>query len=787
MPRPPLRRGGGIAAAMTERFLFCHDLLFLFEETIILILILSGKGGEEMEQELEQIEGTVEDIIYENPDNGYVVFEVSGGGVITVVCGIVGELHAGVSVVCRGKYENHATYGRQFHAQECETDMPKDLEAVYAFLASKSLPYIGAKTAEKILNKFGAQSLEIIANDPAQLTAIPGISADKADRIQQEFKRMFGMRELIAYLSQFEISPRRAMEVFRTFGPGAMQAISNNPYLLCGEPLQLDFRHADSIAQYYHMEGDCAQRLEAALLRTLRHNANNGHTCLPRNQLIDTASNFIHQPPEKLGEALNRCLEEEELGAKVFDGTQYVYLPDLLSAEQDIAHRLAILTRRGKQTARNLDQNIQILELTQGFAYAPLQREAIRKAMTENCLVLTGGPGTGKTTTVNAILQLLEQQAERVALCAPTGRAAKRLSELTGRKASTIHRLLEVDYTGGVVSFIHNDKNLLKCDVVILDEMSMVDVRLFQALITALRYSCRIIMVGDADQLPSVGPGNILGEVIRSGLVPTVCLNEIFRQAKRSLIVENAHHIISNEPLQKGGRADDFFFLEADGDAAQQLVCDLVTTRLPRSYGFDPIKDIQVLCPTKLGPTGTQALNAALQNLLNPPQKGKPQLQSASRVFRVGDKVMQVRNNYEILWQRIGGEQGVGAYNGDIGIVESINPRDRSMVVRMDDRRMLYPAENLNELEIAYAITVHKSQGSEFPAVILPVAQVPPRLCYRNLFYTGVTRARKLCVVAGRRDVVNRMMSNIRQNLRYSGLCELLREELPPEQQALPE
>ena len=787
MPRPPLRRGGGIAAAMTERFLFCRDLLFLFEETIILILILSGKGGEEMEQELEQIEGTVEDIIYENPDNGYVVFEVSGGGVITVVCGIVGELHAGVSVVCRGKYENHATYGRQFHAQECETDMPKDLEAVYAFLASKSLPYIGAKTAEKILNKFGAQSLEIIANDPAQLTAIPGISADKADRIQQEFKRMFGMRELIAYLSQFEISPRRAMEVFRTFGPGAMQAISNNPYLLCGEPLQLDFRHADSIAQYYHMEGDCVQRLEAALLRTLRHNANNGHTCLPRNQLIDTASNFIHQPPEKLGEALNRCLEEEELGAKVFDGTQYIYLPDLLSAEQDIAHRLAILTRRGKQTARNLDQNIQILELTQGFAYAPLQREAIRKAMTENCLVLTGGPGTGKTTTVNAILQLLEQQAERVALCAPTGRAAKRLSELTGRKASTIHRLLEVDYTGGVVSFVHNDKNLLKCDVVILDEMSMVDVRLFQALVTALRYSCRIIMVGDADQLPSVGPGNILGEVIRSGLVPTVCLNEIFRQAKRSLIVENAHHIISNEPLQKGGRADDFFFLEADGDAAQQLVCDLVTTRLPRSYGFDPIRDIQVLCPTKLGPTGTQALNAALQNLLNPPQKGKPQLQSASRVFRVGDKVMQVRNNYEILWQRIGGEQGVGAYNGDIGIVESINPRDRSMVVRMDDRRMLYPAENLNELEIAYAITVHKSQGSEFPAVILPVAQVPPRLCYRNLFYTGVTRARKLCVVAGRRDVVNRMMSNIRQNLRYSGLCELLKEELPPEQQAIPE
>ena len=665
--------------------------------------------------ELEQIEGTVEDIIYENPDNGYTVFEISGGGTVTVVCGIVGELHAGESVVCRGKYENHATYGRQFHAQECETDMPKDLEAVYAFLASGSLPYIGARTANKIIDKFGAAALEVIANDPAQLTLIPGISADKADRIQQEFKRMFGMRELIAYLAQFEISPRRAMEVFRVFGPSAMQAISQNPYLLCGEPLQLDFRHADSIAQYYHMEGDCTQRLEA---------------------------------------------------------------------EQAIADRLALLAKREKQTVRDLDKNIQVLELTQGFAYAPLQREAIRKAMTENCLVLTGGPGTGKTTTVNAILQLLEHQADRVALCAPTGRAAKRLSELTGRKASTIHRLLEVDYSGGVVSFIHNDKNLLKCDVVILDEMSMVDVKLFQALIAALRYSCRIIMVGDADQLPSVGPGNILGEVIRSGLVPTVCLNEIFRQAKRSLIVENAHHIISSEPLQKGGKTDDFFFLESDGDAAQKLVCDLVTTRLPRSYGFDPVRDIQVLCPTKLGPTGTQALNVELQNLLNPEQKGKPQLQSASRVFRVGDKVMQVRNNYEIVWNRIGGEQGVGAYNGDIGIVESINMRDRSMVVRMDDRRLLYPAENLNELEIAYAITVHKSQGSEFPAVVLPVAQVPPRLCYRNLFYTGVTRARKLCIVAGRRDVVNRMMSNVRQNLRYSGLCELLKENLPPEQMA---
>ena len=734
------------------------------------------------EQELEQLEGTVEDIIYENADNGYTVFEVSGGGVLTVVCGVVGELHAGESVICRGRYENHATYGRQFHAQECETDMPKDLEAVYAFLASRSLPYIGAKTADKIIDLFGAEALEVIANDPARLTQVPGISPDKADRIQQEFKRMFGMRELIAYLAQFEIGPRKAMEVFRAFGPGAMQAISTNPYLLCGEPLQLDFRHADSIAQYYHMEGDCAQRLEAALLRTLRHNAGNGHTCLPRAQLLETASNFIHQPPEKLARALDKCIETEELCVKMFDGVPYIYLPDLLAAEQDIAHRLAILARRGKNTARDLDRNLQVLELTQGFAYAPLQREAIRKAMTENCLVLTGGPGTGKTTTVNAILQLLENQAERVALCAPTGRAAKRLSELTGRKASTIHRLLEVDYTGGVVSFIHNDKNLLKCDVVILDEMSMVDVKLFQALIAALRYSCRIIMVGDADQLPSVGPGNILGEILRAGVVPTVRLTDIFRQAQQSLIVQNAHRIVEGQMPQKGGPKDDFFMIESTGLACQKLVCDLVSSRLPKAYGFDPVKDIQVLCPTKVGPTGSVELNRRLQEILNPPMRGKPQIgtEKNAKILRLGDKVMQIKNDYDITYERDGAEAGVGAYNGDLGIITAVDPDARAVTVMMDDRKYVYSADQLAELEPAYAVTVHKSQGSEFPAVILPVADVPARLCYRNLLYTGVTRARKLCVLTGTARTEEAMVRNVRQNMRYSGLRFLLADAAAP-------
>ena len=732
-----------------------------------------------------KLEGTVEHVIYENADSGYAVFEVDAGGTDVVVAGNVGGVDNGMSVTVYGHMVNHPSYGEQFRAESIEARLPEDRTAILSYLSSGVLPYIGPSTAKKIVAKFGDDTLTVIAETPQRLCELKGITEQKAAIISNEFRRMYGVREVVAWFARYGMTAQQAVTCYRALGPHTVEALTQNPYLLCGEPLQLKFGQVDTIAAALQFETGCRLRVAAGLLYALRHNAGNGHTCLPRDKLLESTSKFLRLPLGDLEAALDELLSSEELRTRTFDGVEYIYLPDLLSAEEDIAARLGQLSTFPTEAPPTLDADIRVLEIAQGFAYAPLQRQAIRLALSSRVMVLTGGPGTGKTTTVNAILSLYEALYDRVALCAPTGRAAKRLSELTNHAASTIHRLLEVDYSSGSVRFIHNEKNLLKYDVIILDEMSMVDVKLFQALIAALRYSCRIIMVGDADQLPSVGPGNILGEIIRSGLVPTVCLNEIFRQAAQSLIVENAHHIISGEPLKKGGKTDDFFFLEADGDAAQKLVCDLVTTRLPRSYQFDPVKDIQVLCPTKLGPTGTQALNAELQAMLNPPKKGKPELQSAARVFRVGDKVMQVRNNYEITWQRIGGEQGVGAYNGDIGIVESIDVRSRSMVVRMDDRRLVYPAENLNELEIAYAITVHKSQGSEFPAVILPAAQVPPRLCYRNLFYTGVTRGRKLCIVVGRRDVVNRMMSNIRQNLRYSGLAALLAQALPPEQENL--
>ena len=749
------------------------------------ILREGGAAMEQQEQQLMKLEGTVEHVIYENADSGYAVFEVDAGGTDVVVAGNVGGVDNGMSVTVYGHMVNHPSYGEQFRAETIEARLPEDRTAILSYLSSGVLPYIGPSTAKKIVAKFGDDTLTVIAETPQRLCELKGITEQKAAIISNEFRRMYGVREVVAWFARYGMTAQQAVTCYRALGPHTVEALTQNPYLLCGEPLQLKFGQVDTIAAALQFETGCRLRVAAGLLYALRHNAGNGHTCLPRDKLLESTSKFLRLPLGNLEAALDELLSSEELRTRTFDGIEYIYLPDLLSAEEDIAARLGQLSTFPTEAPPTLDADIRVLEMAQGFAYAPLQRQAIRLALSSRVMVLTGGPGTGKTTTVNAILSLYEALYDRVALCAPTGRAAKRLSELTNHAASTIHRLLEVDYSSGSVRFIHNEKNLLKYDVIILDEMSMVDVKLFQALIAALRYSCRIIMVGDADQLPSVGPGNILGETIRSGLVPTVCLNEIFRQAAQSLIVENAHHIISGEPLKKGGKTDDFFFLEADGDAAQKLVCDLVTTRLPRSYQFDPVKDIQVLCPTKLGPTGTQALNAELQAMLNPPKKGKPELQSAARVFRVGDKVMQVRNNYEITWQRIGGEQGVGAYNGDIGIVESIDVRSRSMVVRMDDRRLVYPAENLNELEIAYAITVHKSQGSEFPAVILPAAQVPPRLCYRNLFYTGVTRGRKLCIVVGRRDVVNRMMSNIRQNLRYSGLAALLAQALLPEQENL--
>ena len=732
-------------------------------------------------RQLQKLEGVVEHTIYENAETGYAVFEVDAGGQDVVVAGNVGGIDNGMHVTVYGRMVTHPSYGEQFRAESCEASLPQDESGLLSYLSSGVLPYIGPATAKKIVKLFGGDALTVIGETPQKLCAIKGITAEKAAAISREFHRLYGVREAVAWFTQFGLSAQNAVTAYRAFGPHTVEALTQNPYLLCGEPLQLKFGQVDGIAAALQFESGSRLRVAAGLLYALRHNAGNGHTCLPRAKLLASTARFLRVEPDAIEAGLQEMLQDGELCARTFADTEYIDLPDLLAAEEDIAARLGELSTFPTEAPRTLESDIRALEITQGFAYAPLQKEAIRLALSSRVMVLTGGPGTGKTTTVNAILSLYEALYDRVALCAPTGRAAKRLSELTGHNASTIHRLLEVDYTTGAVRFIHNEKNLLKYDVIILDEMSMVDVKLFQALLAAARPHCRIIMVGDADQLPSVGPGNILGEILRAGIVPTVRLTEIFRQARQSLIVQNAHRIVQGQMPQKGGAQDDFFQIEAVGLACQRLVCDLVATRLPKAYGLDPVRDIQVLCPTKVGPTGSVELNARLQALLNPPGPGKPQLggENGGKILRLGDKVMQIKNDYDITFERAGAEAGVGAYNGDLGVITAVDRDARSVTVMMDDRKYVYSADQLHELEPAYAVTVHKSQGSEFPAVIVPVADVPARLCYRNLLYTGVTRARRLCILAGSARTVEAMVRNVRQNMRYSGLRYLLAQAAP--------
>jgi len=736
--------------------------------------------------QLQKLEGVVEHVIYENAESGYAVFEVNASDQDIVVAGNVGGIDNGMHVTVYGHMVNHPSYGEQFRAESCEASLPQDTAGLLSYLSSGVLPYIGPSTAKKIVKAFGEETLNIISETPQKLCEIKGITPEKAAIISNEFRRMYGVREVIAWLARYGLSAQSAVTAYRAYGPHTVEALTQNPYLLCGEPLQLKFAQVDGIAAALQFESGSRLRVAAGLLYALRHNAGNGHTCLPRAKLLESTAKFLRVEPQDIETGLEELLQAGELRTRSFEETEYIYLPDLLSAEEDIAARLGELATFPTEPPKTLESDIRALEIAQGFAYAPLQKEAIRTALSSRVMVLTGGPGTGKTTTVNAILSLYEALYDRVALCAPTGRAAKRLSELTNHTASTIHRLLEVDYTTGMVRFIHNEKNLLKYDVIILDEMSMVDVKLFQALLAAARYHCRIIMVGDADQLPSVGPGNILGEILRVQAIPTVRLTDIFRQAQKSLIVQNAHRIVQGQMPQKGAAADDFFMIESAGLACQRLVCDLVSTRLPKAYGFDPIRDIQVLCPTKVGPTGSVELNARLQEVLNPPAPGKPQIggEKGSKILRLGDKVMQIKNDYDITFERAGAEAGVGAYNGDLGIITAIDRESRSVTVMMDDRKYVYSADQLNELEPAYAVTVHKSQGSEFPAVIVPVADVPARLCYRNLLYTGVTRARKLCVLTGSSRTIQTMVRNVRQNMRYSGLRYLLEDAVTPAAQA---
>lgn len=728
-----------------------------------------------MENNVLHIEGTVENILFRNEDNGYTVVDIDAGGELITAVGELGSVEVGEGLILEGSYVTSRKYGTQFRVEYCERKLPDTVVNIEKYLASGAVKGIGPGLAKKIVNVFGENTLDIMQNDPFRLCEIKGISKGKCEEIAAEARKLFSLRNIMDYLSQYEIRSQFAMKTYRQFGEEAMNLIKLNPYLLCNDYIELDFRKADAIAKDLRIGHNDSKRVIAGVQYILKANTTQGHSCLPLEILQRKASDVLGISESDFYKSYNIALDDHELFEYFKRNREYVYLPDYFYAESFITDRIHVLRDFTSPEDFNFDTLIDIEEEEHQIKYEKLQRQAITSAISKGLMILTGGPGTGKTTTLNAIISIFEKRGSRVLLAAPTGRAAKRMSDLTGYEAKTIHRLLEVVYDqGGRLTFAHNENNPLECDVLVIDEMSMVDVLLFDKLLRAVRLGCKLIMVGDSDQLPSVGAGNLLRDIIDSKIVTVIELKEIFRQAQQSLIVTNAHKIVSGQYPDLSQKNNDFFFFRRDDyDKAVRLVVDLVRTRLPEAYNYSPTDDIQVITPSRKGTLGTVELNKVLQQYVNPPNKLKPELKGYLYTFRTGDKVMQTKNNYDIVWRR-GDEQGTGIFNGDIGKIVNINYATQNAVLDFDGRIANYPFDMLPQVELAYAITVHKSQGCEFEAVIMPIMGGFDKLYYRNLLYTAVTRAKKLLILIGSEEKINNMVDNNRRTRRYTCLRAML-------------
>ncbi len=727
----------------------------------------------------EVLEGTVERITYHNEQNGYTVLLLDVGGTEYTVVGTLPFINEGDYIKCTGKIVVHPSYGEQLRAEYTEKIIKTDTASVLRYLSSGSIKGVGPATAKLIVERFGNETLDIIENHPEQLANLRGISLNKAMNINAEYIKQFGMRDIMLLLSPFGITPEEAVKIYRRFGNNSKGFIKENPYLLCGDGIDFSFERAELIAESFGVDRLNADRLRAGVLYVLKKNLVNGHTCLPKERLAEVSCNLLECSLEDFNLTLTALSDIFSVVQSLINGREFVFLPEYHKAEKYIAARLGSVKNYIPTLPPVAELEIDRAENMSGIKFGDKQREAIHSAVENGLLILTGGPGTGKTTTLNAIIKIFEHRDFRIVLAAPTGRAAQRMTELTGYEAKTIHRLLEVEWDENDKHiFARNERNPIETDVIIIDEMSMVDALLFEGLLRALCSGCRIIMVGDSNQLPSVGAGNVLSDLISSGCIPSVCLKTVFRQAEQSRIVTAAHSIINGEGvlLKNLPDTDLFHMRRVTAEDTVSTVLSLVTERLPKAYGFDSVNDIQVLCPSKKLDAGSINLNNLLQSLINPPDSNRNEMNYKGMYIRKGDKVMQIKNNYDITWVKDTGETGNGVFNGDIGFVEELDRRAGLLKIRYDDRVAEYIADDIGQLDLAYAITVHKSQGSEFDCVIVPLFDVPSLLRYRNLLYTAVTRARKLLIIVGKEEIFAQMINNDRKTLRYTGLAPFLQE-----------